>query len=59
VLIYFSTDLKSNVLQRMVDTLLPSGFLILGGTETMSNYSDAFQMLRLPNGVIYQLKPRA
>lgn len=59
VLIYFSTELKSNVLQRMVDTLSPGGFLILGGTETMSNYSDAFQMLRLPNGVIYQLKSRS
>jgi chemotaxis protein methyltransferase CheR len=58
VLIYFSTGLKSNVLQRMVDTLVPGGFLILGGTETMSNYSDAFQMIRLPNGVIYQLKSR-
>ncbi len=59
VLIYFSTELKSNVLQRMVDTLSPGGFLILGGTETMSNYSDAFQMIRLPSGVIYQLKSRS
>lgn len=58
VLIYFSTDLKSSVLQRMVDALQPNGFLMLGGTETMSNYSDAFQMIRSPSGVLYQLKPR-
>lgn len=56
VLIYFSTDFKRDVLLRMSATLNPGGYLILGGSESMANYCDAFQMVRVANGVIYQLK---
>jgi chemotaxis protein methyltransferase CheR len=56
VLIYFSPDLKKTMLQRITETMHPGAYLFLGGSESMSNYSDAFQMTRLPNGVIYQLK---
>lgn len=56
VLIYFSTDFKRDVLQRMSATLNPGGYLILGGSESMANYCDAFQMVRVANGVIYQLR---
>lgn len=56
VLIYFSTAMKISVLTRMAAALNPGGYLILGGSESMANYSDAFQMLRIANGVIYQLK---
>ena len=58
VLIYFSTEMKRDVLQRMANILVPGGYLVLGGSESMANYCDAFQMVRVANGVIYQVKPR-
>ena len=58
VLIYFSTEMKRDVLQRMANILAPGGFLVLGGSESMASYCDAFQMVRVANGVIYQVKPR-
>jgi len=56
VLIYFSTELKCDILSRMAKCLNPSGFLVLGGSESISNYSDEFDLVRWRNGVIYQLK---
>lgn len=57
VLIYFSTELKRDILSRMAKCLNPGGYLVLGGSESISNYSDAFDLIRWRNGVIYQLKP--
>ena len=59
VLIYFSTELKKDVLARMAATLNPGGYLILGGSESMANYSDAFQMVRINNSVLYQVKNKS
>jgi len=56
VLIYFSTDLKRDILSRMAKSLNPGGYLVLGGSESISNYSDEFVLIRWKNGVIYQLK---
>jgi len=56
VLIYFSTELKRDILSRMAKCLNPGGFLVLGGSESISNYSDEFELIRWRNGVIYQLK---
>lgn len=56
VLIYFSTDLKRDILARMAKCLNPGGFLVLGGSESITNYSDEFDLVRWRNGVIYQLK---
>ena len=58
VLIYFSTGMKRDVLQRMANSLVLGGYLMMGGSESMTNYCDAFQMVRVANGVIYQLRPR-
>ncbi len=57
VLIYFSTELKRDILARMAKCLNPGGFLVLGGSESITNYSDEFNLIRWRNGVIYQLKP--
>lgn len=56
VLIYFSTELKRDILSRMAKSLTPGGYLVLGGSESISNYSDEFELIRWRNGVIYQLK---
>jgi len=56
VLIYFSTELKRDILARMAKCLNSNGFLVLGGSESITNYSDEFKLIRWRNGVIYQLK---
>jgi len=56
VLIYFSTELKRDILARMAKCLNPGGFLVLGGSESITNYSNEFDLIRWRNGVIYQLK---
>jgi len=56
VLIYFSADLKSDILTRMSKILNPGGFLILGGSESPTGYCRAFEMTRFPKGVVYRLK---
>lgn len=59
VLIYFSSELKSDILKRMAQILNPGGYLFLGGSESPSSYSSAFEMVRTPNGVVYRLKEGA
>lgn len=56
VLIYFSTDLKRDILARIARVMAPRGYLFLGGSESPSSYSDAFEMVRTPHGVFYRLK---
>ncbi len=57
VLIYFSADAKRAILMRIARMLQPEGFLFLGASESMSNYSEAFTMVKCRQGVIYRLKP--
>jgi chemotaxis protein methyltransferase CheR len=56
VLIYFSADLKRGILARLAGALVPGGYLFLGAAEAITGYSDAFEMLRLPQGIVYRLK---
>lgn len=56
VLIYFSPELKRDIMFRMSQALKPNGYLILGGSETISGYTDEFDLVRWRSGVVYQLK---
>jgi len=56
VLIYFSAESKSDILNRMADALNPRGFLMLGASESITQYSDRFEMVRASTGVVYRLK---
>lgn len=56
VLIYFSTELRRDILRRMAQILNPGGRLLVGASESVANYSDAFEMVRHQAGVIYRLK---
>ncbi len=56
VLIYFSSELKTDILDRMAQVLNPGGYLFLGGSETPSGYSRAYEMVRFPEGVVYRKK---
>lgn len=56
VLIYFSSELKTDILDRMARVLKPGGLLFLGGSESPTGYSKAYEMVRYPEGVVYRLK---
>jgi len=59
VLIYFSTESKRDILSRMARALNPRGYLFLGGSESIANYSEDFELVRMPRGVVYRLKGNA
>ncbi len=56
VLIYFSTELKTDILNRIAKTMRPGAYLFLGGSESPTSYTDAFEMVRTAQGVVYRVK---
>lgn len=54
VLIYFSSEFKADILNRMSEILSPEGFLFLGSSETPTRYTDSYKMVRTSKGVVYQ-----
>lgn len=58
VLIYFSAQLKRDILTRLAQALEPGGYLVLGASESVAGYSDAFTAVRYEGGMIYRLKER-
>ncbi|CZF80326.1 Chemotaxis protein methyltransferase Cher2 [Grimontia celer] len=56
VLIYFSPDMKSKVLNQMAGSLNPGGYLLLGASESLTGLTDRFEMIRCNPGIIYKLK---
>jgi len=56
VLIYFSSELKTDILERMAQVLKPGGLLFLGGSESPTGYTRIYEMVRYPEGVVYRLK---
>ncbi|HKK55338.1 protein-glutamate O-methyltransferase CheR [Marinobacter sp.] len=56
VLIYFSAELKKDILTRIHATLNPGGYLILGASESLNGLSDLYEMVHCKPGIIYQKK---
>ncbi len=56
VLIYFSSESKADILARMARILNPGGYLFLGSSESITQYSDEFEMVRCPRGTVYCVK---
>lgn len=56
VLIYFSSDLKLDILRRMHGVLKPGGYLFLGASESLSGLSDLYEMRQCSPGIIYRKK---
>jgi len=54
VLIYFSGELKQDILSRMHQKLQPGGYLILGASESLSGLSDKYEMVQCQPGIIYR-----
>jgi chemotaxis protein methyltransferase CheR len=56
VLIYFSPDMKAQVLNSIANSLNPGGYLLLGASESLTGLTDRFEMVRCNPGIIYKLK---
>lgn len=54
VLIYFSSDVKLEILRKMRRQLRPGGYLLLGASESLSGLSDLYKMIHCRPGIIYQ-----
>ncbi len=54
VLIYFSPELKRDILDRMADALNPGGYLILGSSESVNGYSERYKTERYPQGAVFR-----
>lgn len=54
VLIYFSNENKAEIIKKFATSLNKGGVLVLGASESMSNYSNIFEMVKCPRGVVYR-----
>jgi chemotaxis protein methyltransferase CheR len=56
VLIYFSNELKKDIVERMANILNPGGYLFLGSTESINQLTNRFEMKVGHGGISYRLK---
>lgn len=56
VLIYFSADVKKDILTRIHATLKPGGYLFLGASEALNGLPNLYQMVQCSPGIIYKAK---
>ncbi len=56
VLIYFSPEIKAQIISQIHGTLNSGGYLFLGASESLSGLNDNFNMLRCNPGIVYQKK---
>jgi len=56
VLIYFSPEIKAQIISQIHGTLNEGGYLFLGASESLSGLNDNFDMLRCNPGIVYQKK---
>jgi len=54
VLIYFSAELKQDILSRIHATLKPGGVLFLGASEGLAGLQDKFEMIQCRPGLAYR-----
>ena len=56
VLIYFSNETRRTILQSVLKTLRPDGYLILGGGETSLALDRTFEPVRIGKAVCYRIR---
>ncbi len=54
VLIYFSPDVKAEILRKMRRQLKPGGYLFLGASESLSGLTDLYEMVHCRPGIVYR-----
>ena len=58
VLIYFSADVKKQILTKIHGTLKPGGYLFLGASEALNGLPELYQMVQCNPGIVYQAKSK-
>ena len=56
VLIYFSNETRRSILQNVLKSLRPDGYLILGGGETSLALDRTFEPVRIGKAVCYRIR---
>lgn len=56
VLIYFSGEMKRDILTRIHGTLKPGGCLFVGGSESVSGLNELYDMVHCTPGIMYIAK---
>ncbi len=56
VLIYFSSDLKLKILEKIHGQLKTGGYLVLGASESLTGLSHKFEMIHCHPGILYRAK---
>lgn len=56
VLIYFSPQVKSKIINQLAQSLNPNGYLFLGASESVTGLTDRFDMERHEHGIVFRLK---
>jgi len=56
VLIYFSPEIKAQIISQIHGVLNPKGYLFLGASESLSGINQDFTMVRCNPGIVYQKK---
>ena len=56
VIIYFTDSFKTNLFDRIARLMSPGGYMFLGSGETVSGYSNHFEILKYQGAVYYRLK---
>lgn len=54
VLIYFSQENKTKVLNGLIDSLVPGGYLFLGASESLTRETKPLEMVRCNPGLVYK-----
>jgi chemotaxis protein methyltransferase CheR len=54
VLIYFSQENKTKVLNAMINSLKPGGYLFLGASESLTRDCEPLEMVRCNPGLVYR-----
>lgn len=56
VLIYFSAEMKADILRKMHKQMKKGAYLMLGASESMSGLNDIFELIHCRPGIIYKAK---
>lgn len=56
VLIYFNSELKRRILEKIHGALKPGGVLFLGSSESIGGASELFEMVRCEPGIVYRAR---
>lgn len=58
VIIYFSDSFKKTLFDHITRLLSPKGYLFLGAGETVSGYTEAFEVIPYKGAIYYRLKEK-